>query len=174
MAPIFLGLDEVLEVHRNQIELYGGSHGIRDRGLLQSAIATPAAGFGGQFLHEDLQAMAAAYVYHIVQNHPFVDGNKRTGAVAAFVFLELNGIELKAPQPDYEALVFKVAEGNAEKEEIVITRHGKPAGLLVGFRSEDDWFDYKLEHDPRFLKRIEQARQKLRQGQGVKLEEVED
>lgn len=61
----------------------------------------------------------------------------------------------------------------AEKEEIVITRHGKPAGLLVGFKSEDDWFDYKLEHDPRFLKRIEEARQKLRQGQGVKLEETE-
>jgi len=62
----------------------------------------------------------------------------------------------------------------AEKEEIVITRHGKPAGLLVGFKSEDDWFDYKLEHDPRFLKRIEEARQKLRQGQGVKLEDTED
>ena len=62
----------------------------------------------------------------------------------------------------------------AEKEEIVITRHGKPAGLLVGFESEDDWFDYKLEHDPRFLKRIEAARQNLRQGQGVKLEELED
>jgi prevent-host-death family protein len=62
----------------------------------------------------------------------------------------------------------------AEKEEILITRHGKPAGLLVGFKSEDDWFDYKLEHDPRFLKRIEEARQKLRQGQGVRLEETED
>ena len=62
----------------------------------------------------------------------------------------------------------------AEKEEIVITRHGKPAGLLVGFKSEDDWFDYKLEHDPRFLKRVEEARQKVRQGQGVKLEETED
>ena len=62
----------------------------------------------------------------------------------------------------------------AEKEEIVITRHGKPAGLLVGFKSEDDWFDYRLQHDPRFLKRIEEARQKLRQGQGVKLEETGD
>ena len=62
----------------------------------------------------------------------------------------------------------------AEKEEIVITRHGKPAGLLVGFKSEDDWFDYKLEHDPRFLNRIEEARRKLRQGQGVNLEDLED
>ena len=62
----------------------------------------------------------------------------------------------------------------AEKEAIVITRHGKPAGLLIGFKSEDDWFDYKLEHDPRFLSRVEKARQRLRQGHGVKLEELED
>ena len=59
-----------------------------------------------------------------------------------------------------------------EKEEIVITRHGKPAGILVGFASEDEWFDYRLEHDPRFLQRIEQARRSLRAGRGVKLEEV--
>jgi len=62
----------------------------------------------------------------------------------------------------------------AEKEEVVITRHGKPAGVLIGFKSEDDWFDYRLENDPRFLKRIEHARQSLRVGQGVLLEDVED
>ena len=61
----------------------------------------------------------------------------------------------------------------AEKEEILITRHGKPAGVLIGFASEDEWFDYRLEHDPRFLQRIERARQSLRAGRGVKLEEVE-
>jgi prevent-host-death family protein len=61
----------------------------------------------------------------------------------------------------------------AEKEEIVITRHGKPAGVLVGFASEDEWFDYKLEHDPRFLQRIERARQSLRDGKAVRLEELE-
>ena len=60
----------------------------------------------------------------------------------------------------------------AEKEQIVITRHGQPAGILVGFASEDDWFDYQLENDPRFLKRIEHARTSLRRGQGVKLEDV--
>jgi len=60
----------------------------------------------------------------------------------------------------------------AEKEEIVITRHGKPAGILIGFASEDDWFDYRLEHDPRFLQRIERARQSLRAGRGVKFEDV--
>ncbi len=61
----------------------------------------------------------------------------------------------------------------AEKEEIVITRHGKPAGLLIGFESEDDWFDYRLEHDPRFLRRIAAARQSLRAGRGVRLEDLQ-
>ena len=60
----------------------------------------------------------------------------------------------------------------AEKQEIVITRHGKPAGVLIGFKSEDDWFDYRLENDPRFLRRVEDARESLRAGRGVKLEEV--
>ncbi len=61
----------------------------------------------------------------------------------------------------------------AEKEEVIITRHGKPAGLLIGFHSEDDWFDYRLENDPRFLARIESARRSLRAGMGVRLEELE-
>lgn len=62
----------------------------------------------------------------------------------------------------------------AEKQEIVITRHGKPAGILIGFESEDDWFDYKLENDPRFLERIERARQSLRGGRGIRLEDLPD
>ncbi|MHB1424454.1 MAG: type II toxin-antitoxin system Phd/YefM family antitoxin [Gemmataceae bacterium] len=61
----------------------------------------------------------------------------------------------------------------AENEEIVITRHGKPAGVLVGFASEDDWFDYKLEHDPRFLQRIARARASLKAGKGIKIEDVQ-
>ena len=61
----------------------------------------------------------------------------------------------------------------AETREIVITRHGKPAGVLIGFESEEDWFDYRLEHDPRFLRRVEQARNSLRAGYGVKLEDIE-
>jgi prevent-host-death family protein len=61
----------------------------------------------------------------------------------------------------------------AEKEEIMITRHGKPAGILIGFRSEDEWFEYKLEHDPRFLKRVEQARERFRRGEGTKLEDID-
>ena len=60
----------------------------------------------------------------------------------------------------------------AEKQEIVITRHGKPAGVLIGFESEDDWFDYKLENDPRFLERVEKARRSLKAGRGIRLEDV--
>lgn len=116
MAEIeFLGLDEILEIHRDQIERYGGSAGIRDMGLLQSAVATPAAGFGGDYLHQDIFEMAAAYLFHITQNHPFVDGNKRTGTVAAVVFLEMNGVELNADEDELEALVRSVAMGKADK-----------------------------------------------------------
>lgn len=115
MQPIFLSLGEVLEIHRDQIERYGGSPGVRDMGLLQSALAMPAAAFGGQFLHADLHEMAAAYLLHLVCNHAFVDGNKRTGAVAAAVFLALNGADLDADEEDFEALVRAVAEGHADK-----------------------------------------------------------
>ena len=80
LNPIFLCLGEVVEIPRDQIERYGGSPGIRDLGLLQSALAMPAAGFGGRYLHTDLFEMSAAYLFHITQNHPFADGNKRTGA----------------------------------------------------------------------------------------------
>lgn len=62
----------------------------------------------------------------------------------------------------------------AEKDDVVITRHGKPAGILIGFGSEDDWFDYRLEHDPRFLKRVETARHSLRAGKGILLEQLEE
>ena len=89
--------------------------GIRDIGLLESAVAMPAAGFGGQYLHADLHEMAAAYLFHIVQNHPFVDGNKRAGAVAACVFLGMNGIELDLKEDDFESAVLSVAKGEMDK-----------------------------------------------------------
>ena len=111
MLPIFLSFDEVIEIHRDQIERYGGSAGIRDMGLLQSAVAMPQAGFGGQFLHADLFEMAAAYLFHIVQNHPFVDGNKRVGAAAAMVFLELNHVEVRVSNETLVETVLAVAQG---------------------------------------------------------------
>ena len=113
--PIFLSLSEVLEIHRDQIDRYGGDLGIRDLGLLQSALAMPAAGFGGRYLHTNLFDMAAAYLFHLTQNHPFVDGNKRTGAIAALVFLSLNGIEIEASEKSFEKTVMAVAEGKLEK-----------------------------------------------------------
>ena len=115
MNPAFLSLGEVLEIHRDQVARYGGQPGVRDVGLLQSALAMPCARFGGRYLHSDLFQMAAAYLYHIVQNHPFVDGNKRVGAVAAWVFLALNGVEITADEDAFERMVRAVAEGNAGK-----------------------------------------------------------
>src|SRR4051794_37935673 len=93
-TPDFLSLSEVLEIHANQIELYGGSLGIRDIGLLEAAVGQAQASFGEEFLHKDIYEMAAAYLYHLVQNHPFIDGNKRVGLASAVVFLEINGITL--------------------------------------------------------------------------------
>jgi death-on-curing protein len=83
MEPLSLSLDEVLEIHEQQIERYGGSAGLRDAAGLESAVAMPQATFGGEFLHTSIPAMAAAYLFHLCQNHPFIDGNKRAGANAA-------------------------------------------------------------------------------------------
>jgi death-on-curing protein len=115
---VFLGIDEVLEIHRDQINRYGGLHGVRDLRLLQSSAAMPCAMFGGSYVHRNLFEMAAAYLFHIVKNHPFYDGNKRTGAVAAAIFMELNGLDLKANEADFEKLVMQVAEGAADKPKV--------------------------------------------------------
>jgi death on curing protein len=118
MLPLFLDIDRVLRAHRSLIERYGGVEGVRDVGLLHSAIAMPQASFGGEFLHKDLFEMAAAYLYHIVQNHPFLDGNKRTGAAAAIIFLAMNQVELEADEEGLVALTLAVAEGQAGKQQI--------------------------------------------------------
>lgn len=114
----FLTLPRVLELHAESIARYGGDHGVRDFGLLESALAQPRAMFGGNYLHDGLEVMAAAYLYHLVMNHPFVDGNKRTGALAAFVFLDVNGIEITATQAEFEALVLQVANGDVGKPHV--------------------------------------------------------
>lgn len=118
MAPTFLTLDEVIEIHQDMIQRYGGSLSVRDMGLLESAVATPQAGFGGQYLHSNLFEMAAAYLFHIVQNHPFIDGNKRAGAMAAFTFLKLNGVTLIARESAFERMVRDVAEGKIGKDKV--------------------------------------------------------
>lgn len=118
MPPAFLSLDEMIDIHRDQIERYGGRDGIRDMALLQSAVAMPQTSFGGKYLHTDLFEMAAAYLFHIVRNHPFVDGNKRTGTVAALVFLALNGKEVRLTNTALVQTVLSVARGETGKSRI--------------------------------------------------------
>lgn len=113
--PEFLDIEDVLELHALQLARYGGAAGIRDQGLLESALAQPRATFGGEYVHEDLFAMAAAYLFHIVQNHPFVDGNKRTGLLSALVFLDLNGIGIEHDSPALYELTLGVADGSVSK-----------------------------------------------------------
>ncbi|MDQ5822866.1 MAG: type II toxin-antitoxin system death-on-curing family toxin [Chloroflexota bacterium] len=118
MDTKFLTLEEVLELHATRIERYGGSFGVRDPGLLQSALEMPRAMFGGQYLHEDLFSMASAYLFHLVQNHAFIDGNKRIGLAAALSFLDINGVEIIADEDILYEMVLSVAEGLKNKEAI--------------------------------------------------------
>jgi death-on-curing protein len=110
----------VLALHADQIERYGGRGGVRDLPLLASAVAMPAATFSGSFLHESLTEMVAAYLFHIVRNHPFVDGNKRTGLMAAVAFLGLNGHRMTADDEEVFALVVGVAAGRVSKPEVAV------------------------------------------------------
>jgi death on curing protein len=121
--PLFLTLDEVLQLHSYQIAEHHGSDAILNLDNIGSAIAQPRQAFGGQFVHDSLEAMAAAYLYHLVKNHGFEDGNKRTGMHAALVFLELNGYELDVPVDEAEDLTVRVATGEATKEEVTAFFH---------------------------------------------------
>ena len=116
----FLSLTEVLAIHRDQVSRYCGTTGIRDIELLKSALGIPMATFGGEFLHTDVFEMAAAYLFHLVKNHPFLDGNKRVGAVAALVFLLLNGHDFDAPEDDLVEMVLSVAQGQIDKAEVAV------------------------------------------------------
>ncbi len=118
LRPAFLTLDEVLALHADQLERYGGDPGVRDVGLLESALAAPRATFGGAFLHGSLPEMAAAYLFHLVGNHPFVAGNRRVGLAAASAFLGLNALWLEAEPDDLAELVLRVARGEATKAEV--------------------------------------------------------
>ncbi len=116
----FLSLTEVLEIHRDQIARYGGTTGIRDIELLNSALGMPMATYSGEFLHTDVFEMAAAYLFHLVKNHPFLDGNKRVGAVAALVFLLLNGHDFNVPEDAFAEMVLAVAQGETDKAEVAV------------------------------------------------------
>lgn len=117
MNPDLLQLDEVLALHTRQLARFGGGSGVRDEGLLASAVAQPQASFGGALMHETLEDMAAAYLFHIVSNHPFIDGNKRVGLLAALLFLHINGVVVDHSSPDLYDLTIAVAAGQLSKEE---------------------------------------------------------
>lgn len=116
----FLSLSEVLDIHQDQVTRYGGSLGVRDLELLKSALGMPAAAFGGEYLHTDIFEMAAAYLFHIVKNHPFFDGNKRVGAVASLIFLALNGYDFTASQHTFAEFVLSVAKGDVDKADVAV------------------------------------------------------
>lgn len=109
--PLFLDVDDVIELHGSQLAVHGGS--------AESAVAQPEASFAGQYVHDGLFAMAAAYLFHLVCNHPFVDGNKRMGLLSALVFLDVNGISIDRPSEALYELTMGVAEGRVAKPAVV-------------------------------------------------------
>ena len=117
-GPRFLSVEEVLELHEQLVQRFGGSHGLRDLGMLESAVAMPQAGFGDSYLHDDVFEMAAAYLFHIVMNHPFIDGNKRAGTHAALVFLADNGYTIELSQDEKYDLVIGICEGTVTKKQL--------------------------------------------------------
>jgi death on curing protein len=116
--PIFLTIEEILKTHQRSIELYGGSYGVRDFESLLSAINVPSSTFDGFYLHADLYSMAAAYLFHLVKNHPFIDGNKRIGLRAALLFLYLNGIQIEADPDEITNLVLSVVMNDISKAQL--------------------------------------------------------
>ena len=111
IEPVFVNISDVLDIHEYQIQRFGGSDGLRSIELLESAIAMPSATFDGRYLYPSIPDMAASYLYHLVKNHPFVDGNKRVGSMAALQFLSMNNYYLDATNEEYTELVLQVAAG---------------------------------------------------------------
>ena len=117
--PSFLSVEIVLQIHARVVEEFGGDPGVRDRGLLGSAVAMPQSTFAGEFLHASLAEKAAAYHYHLCSNHPFLDGNKRVAVATAEVFLLSNGSELTASDDELEEMTLGVARGQLSKELVI-------------------------------------------------------
>ncbi len=111
-----LTVEIVHEIHAEAIRRYGGSGGVRENALLDSAVAAPQASLGGKSAYRDVAEVAGAYLYYLCKNHPFIDGNKRTALGACIVFLRLNGIEPKPDGPVWEELVMAIAEGTLDRE----------------------------------------------------------
>lgn len=119
-VPFFLTVAIVREIHEAAIAGFGGAPEERNTALLESAVAAPQASFGGQSAYSDLVEMAAAYLYFLCQNHPFVDGNKRTALGACLVFLQLNGFKPKPDRDEWESLVLDVAASKCDRESATV------------------------------------------------------
>lgn len=117
-TPEFLEIADILEIHQILIEQFGGMPGVRDEGLLESALSQPKASFFGELLHPTIYQQAAAYLYHLAKNHPFVDGNKRTAYGAMEAFIRLNGYNLDLSNEEAYTMVMQVAQGEMTKEEL--------------------------------------------------------
>lgn len=117
---LHLSVEQVLELHRLQLEKFGGAGGLRDRGALEAAVFRPQATFDGDDLYPDLASKAAALLHSVVQNHAFVDGNKRVGAMAAELFLLVNEQAIEAADDELETLVLKIASGELSAEAVAI------------------------------------------------------
>jgi len=118
-TPNFLNLEIVLKIHTRQIERFGGTNGLRDQGLLESALAQPQVTFDGQLLHPEIHQQAGAYLYHLTMNHPFIDGNKRTAFAVMDTFLRINGYNLTLSNQSAYNLVIKVANHQISKEDLI-------------------------------------------------------
>ncbi|HCT45249.1 MAG: type II toxin-antitoxin system death-on-curing family toxin [Phycisphaerae bacterium] len=116
---VFLSPEDVIQIHRDQIEKYGGSPEVRDSGLLASAISTPESSFQGEYLHPSLPAMGAAYMFHLIQNHPFIDGNKRTGSMCALIFLNQNWAHLQVTVDQLGEMAFGIARSDLSKDQVI-------------------------------------------------------
>ncbi len=117
-TPRFISISQVLDIHQDEINSFGGTSGVRDKGLLDSALAQPQATFGGELLHPTIHEQAAAYLYHLAMNHPFIDGNKRTAFAVMDTFITLNGYSLNLSQEQAYNLVIQVVQKEISKEEL--------------------------------------------------------
>lgn len=119
MSIEFLTKSAVLTIHKNQIDTYGGQHGLRDESLLDSALAMPVATFDGEYLCQSVEEMAASYLFHLTMNHPFLDGNKRIGLACALIFLKANGRRLIGNKEDMVTFVWELAAGKMKKPDVL-------------------------------------------------------
>ena len=120
MEVHFPSIEDILRIHARVIRSFGGDPGLRDLGLLSSAAMVPQQAFGGQYAHQDLAGMAAAYLFHLARNHAFVDGNKRVAAATALAFLKRNGAPALPEESAVAEITLSVEAGQMSKEQLTV------------------------------------------------------